>query len=66
MKENNKATKFFVEFYCILSHLDYNNQALLRKAYLALPKQIKDEMVHFDKLTLLDALRYLVQKINQH
>jgi hypothetical protein len=65
MKENHKATKFFVEFYHISSHLDYNNQALLRKAYLALPKRIKDEMVHFDKPASLDALRDLVQKIDQ-
>jgi hypothetical protein len=49
MKENHKATKFFVEFYRISSHLDYNNQALLQKAYLAFTKRIKDEMVHFDK-----------------
>jgi hypothetical protein len=29
MKENHKLTKFFVEFYCILSHLQYNKQGLL-------------------------------------
>jgi hypothetical protein len=40
MKENHKLTKFFVEFYCILSHLQYNKQGLLKKAYLALPKRI--------------------------
>ena len=45
--------------------LDYNNQALHRKAYLALPKRIKDELIHFDKPRNLDDLRDLVQKIDQ-
>jgi hypothetical protein len=65
MKENHKLTKFFVEFYCILSHLQYNKQGLLQKAYLALPKRIKDKMVHFEKLASLVKLQNLVQKISQ-
>lgn len=66
MKDNHKAAKFFVDFYRIASVLGYNNQALLRKAYLALPRRIKDEMVHFDKPREMDHLRDLVLKIDQH
>jgi hypothetical protein len=36
MKENCKTTKFFVEFYHISSHLEYNNRALLWKVYCTL------------------------------
>ena len=35
------------------------------QAYLALPKRIKDELIHFDKPWNLDDLRDLVQKIDQ-
>ena len=56
MKVNHKATKFFVDFYHISALLDYNNQALHQKAYLALPKRIKDELIHFDKPWNLDDL----------
>ena len=66
MKDNHKATKFFVDFYQISTLLDYNNQALHRKAYLALLKRIKDELIHFDKPWNLDDLRDLIQKIDQH
>jgi hypothetical protein len=65
MKDNHKATRFFVEFYRLSSLLQYNNSALHRRAYLALPKQIKDEMVHFNKPRSLNNLRDLVQKIDQ-
>ena len=65
MKDNHKATKFFVDFYQISALLDYNNQALHRKAYLALPKRIKDELIHFNKPWNLDNLWDLIQKIDQ-
>ena len=65
MKDNHKATKFFVDFYRISALLDYNNQALHRKAYLALPKRIKDELIHFDKPWNLGDLQDLIQKIDQ-
>ena len=65
MKDNHKATKFFVDFYRISTLLDYNNQALHQKAYLTLPKRIKDELIHFDKPRNLDDHRDLVQKIDQ-
>ena len=65
MKDSHKATKFFVEFYQLASLLEYNDDTLYQRAYLALPKRIKDEMVHFDKPRSLNRLRDLVQKINQ-
>jgi hypothetical protein len=45
--------------------LDHNESSLYRKAYTAMPKRIKDEMVHFDKPRNLDEFRDLIQKINQ-
>ena len=66
MKDNHKATKFFIDFYWISTLLDYNNQALHRKASLPLLKRIKDELIHFDKPWNLDDLRDLIQKIDQH
>ena len=65
MKYNHKATQFFIDFYWISALLDYNNQALHWKAYLALPKRIKDELIHFDKPWNLDDLQDLIQKIDQ-
>jgi hypothetical protein len=56
MKDNHKATRFFIEFYRLSSMLQYNDSALHRRAYLALPKRIKDEMVHFDKPQSLNNL----------
>ncbi|KAF8521056.1 hypothetical protein JB92DRAFT_3111437 [Gautieria morchelliformis] len=57
MKDNHKATQLFVEFYRLASILQYNDSAL--------PKRIKDEMVHFDKPRTLDDLQDLIQKIDQ-
>jgi len=60
MKDNHKATNFFVDLYRLASPLQYNYEALHQRAYLALPKRIKDEMVHFDKPCLLDKLQDLL------
>jgi hypothetical protein len=49
MKDSHKATKFFVEFYQLSAMLNHNESSLYRKAYTAMLKRIKDEMVHFDK-----------------
>ena len=46
MKDNHKATKFFINFYRISTLLDYNNQALHWKTYLTLLKQIKDNLTN--------------------
>jgi len=66
MKDNHKATKFFVDFYQLALLLQYNDEALYQRAHLTLPKRIKNEMVHFDKPHLLDKLQDLIQKIDQH
>ena len=42
-----ESYKIFIKFYQISSMLNYGNDMLLQKAYLTLPKWIKDEMVHF-------------------
>ena len=34
MKDNHKATKFFVDFYQLASLLQHNNEALYQRAYL--------------------------------
>jgi hypothetical protein len=60
MRDNHKATWFFVDFYRLASMLQYKDLALHCRAYLALPKRIKDEMVHFNKTHSLDDLRDLV------
>jgi len=65
MKDNHKATKFFIYFYRLASLLQYNDKALYWRAYLALLKRIKDEMVHFDKPCSLDKLWDIIQKIDQ-
>ena len=65
MKDNHKVTKFFVDFYQISTLLDYNNQPLHWKAYLAPPKSIKDELIHFNKPWNLNDLQDLMQKIDQ-
>src|SRR3979490_1024771 len=64
MNDNYKATRFFVEFYRLSALVDYNENALLRKAYTALLKRIKDGLIHFDKPQSLDELRNLAQRID--
>jgi hypothetical protein len=66
MKDNHKATKFFVEFYRISAMLNHNDSSLYWKAYTAMPKRVKDGLAHFDKPRTLDELRDLIQKIDQH
>jgi hypothetical protein len=65
MKDNHKATKFFIDFCRISAMLDHNDLSLYRKVYTAMPKRVKDELVHFDKPRTLDELRDLIQKIDQ-
>jgi hypothetical protein len=65
IKDNHKATKFFVDFYQISAMLDHNDSSLYQKAYTTMPKRVKDELVNFDKPRTLDELCDLIQKINQ-
>ena len=65
MKDSHKATRFFVDFFRLSTLCDYNNRALLQRAYSALPKRVKDEMTHFDCPSTLQELRDLVLRIDQ-
>ena len=38
MKDNHKVTRFFIDFFWLSRLCDYNNRALLWKAYSALPR----------------------------
>jgi hypothetical protein len=40
MKDNHKVTRFFVNFYRLVSMLQYNDSALHLQAYLALPEAL--------------------------
>ena len=65
MKDNHKATRLFIDFFWLSTLCNYNDRALLRKAYSMLPKRVKDEMTHFDHLSMCQELRDLVLKIDQ-
>ena len=65
MKDSHKVTRFFVDFFRLSTLCDYNDRALLRKAYSMLPKRVKDEMTHFDCPSRLQELRDLVLRIDQ-
>ena len=65
MKDKHKATRFFIDFFQLSTLCDYNDRALLWKAYSALLKRVKDEMTHFDCPSMLQELRDLVLRIDQ-
>ena len=65
MKDNHKATRFFIDFFWLSMLCDYNDRALLQKVYSPLTKRVKDKMTHFDRLSMLQELRDLVLRINQ-
>ena len=59
MQENCQATKYFIKFTQLATHIQWGEAALLRQAYNGLAKRIKDDMVHREKLTTLANLRKL-------
>ena len=67
MTDNHKAVRFFVEFNRIVSRLgnEYGESALLRCTYLALPKRLKDEMIHHPKPVSLHSFHELVLHLDQ-
>ena len=65
MKDRHKVTRFFVDFFRLSTLCNYNDRALLQKAYSALPKRVKDEMTHFNCPATLQELRDLVLRIDQ-
>ena len=49
---------------CLVSHIQWDDHALLQQAYKGLARHIKNEMVHHDQpITLLD-LQKLIQAID--
>src|SRR6266481_6041754 len=64
MPENDRATKYFVEFNRLSSRIKWGEAALRRQAYNGLARRIKNEMVHHPKPTSLADLRKLVQAID--
>src|SRR6266481_3243872 len=64
MPENDRATKYFVEFNRLSSRIKWGEAALHRQAYNGLARHIKNEMVHHPKPTSLADLRKLVQAID--
>ena len=65
MKDSHKVTRFFIDFFWLSTLCDYNDRALLQKAYSALLKRVKDGMTHFDHPSMLQELRDLVLRIDQ-
>ena len=65
MKDSHKVTRFFIDFFQLSTLCDYNDRALLQKAYSVLPKRVKDEMTHFNRPSTLQELRDLVLRIDQ-
>ena len=65
MKDNHKATRFFIEFFRLSTLYNYNDRAFLQKVYSTLPKRVKDEMTHFNCPSTLQELRDLVLRIDQ-
>ena len=65
MKDNHKATRFFIDFFQLSMLCNYNDRVLLWKAYSTLLKRVKDEMTHFNCLSMLQELRDLVLRIDQ-
>src|SRR6266481_6161106 len=64
MPENDRATKYFVEFNRLSSRIKWGEAALCRQGYNGLARHIKNEMVHHPKLTSLAELRKFIQAIN--
>ena len=64
MQENHQATKYFIKFTQLSSHVYWGKAALLRQAYNGLAKQIKNEMVHHHEPMTLSGLWKLMQAID--
>src|SRR6266481_4568149 len=64
MPENDRATKYFMEFNRLSSQIKWGEAALCRQTYNGLACHIKNEMVHHPKPTSLAELRKLVQAID--
>ena len=65
--ENGKASKFFIEFAMYASRVSYDDRALRRIAYKALPIRIKDRLAEVTPTPYTFAeLKAVVQSIDAH
>jgi len=64
MQENHQATKYFIKFQQLATHIQWDEAALHRQAYNGLTKHIKDNMVHHDEPNSFSSLWKLMQAIN--
>ena len=64
MQENHQATKYFIKFMQLSSHVYWGKAVLLWQAYNGLAKRIKNKMVHHEKPTTLSGLWKLMQAIS--
>jgi len=64
MHESHQATKYFIKFQQLATCIEWGNATLHHQAYNGLAKDIKDDMVHHNKLTTLTGLQKLIQAIN--
>src|SRR5882724_2496387 len=64
MHKSHQATKHFIIFQKLSTHIQWGNAALHQQAYNGLFKCIKDDIVHHTKLTTLTGLQKLMQAIN--
>src|SRR5882672_9961370 len=64
MHDSHQATKYFIKFQQLASHVEWGEAALCRQAYNGLAKCIKDDMVHHNKPNTLAGLHRLIQAID--
>src|SRR5467141_2737422 len=64
MHDSHQATKYFIKFQQLASHVEWGKAALHRQAYNRLAKCIKDDMVHHNKPNTLTGLHRLIQAID--
>ena len=64
MAKGSCSTMYFMEFNCLVSHIQWGDHALLQQAYKGLAHCIKNEMVHHDQPITLWDLHKLIQAID--
>jgi hypothetical protein len=64
MKDNQRITRYMVDFNRISSQLQWGEAALRHQFYRGLPARIKDEIARVGKPVLLSQLRTLAQSID--
>src|SRR5882724_7041023 len=60
MHDSHQATKYFIKFQQLASHIQWGDAALHRQAYNRLTKCIKDDMVHHNEPNTVSSLQELI------